>query len=51
MPYPVANKLVISSTVLLVPMAVVAALLRLMPDAVYDRLASRAGRKPRGLPL
>jgi short-subunit dehydrogenase len=33
------------------PMAVVAALLRLMPDAVYDRLASRAGRKPRGLPL
>lgn len=32
-------------------MAVVARLLRLLPDAVYDRLAAKAGRKPRGLPL
>ena len=32
-------------------MAVVARLMRLLPDAVYDRLAAKAGRKPRGLPL
>ena len=32
-------------------MAVVAKLLRLLPDAAFDALASRAGRKPRGLDL
>ncbi len=32
-------------------MGVVAILLRLVPDAIYDRLAARAGRKPRNLPL
>lgn len=32
-------------------MGVVAMLMRMLPDAVYDRLAARAGRKPRGLPL
>lgn len=32
-------------------MGVIAALMRRMPDAVYDRLAARAGRKPRNLPL
>ncbi len=32
-------------------MGVVAALMRLLPDAIYDRLAARAGRKPRNLPL
>jgi short-subunit dehydrogenase len=32
-------------------MGVVAALMRLLPDAIYDRLAARAGRKPRGLKL
>ncbi|MCK9284952.1 MAG: SDR family oxidoreductase [Rhodocyclaceae bacterium] len=31
-------------------MGVAAKLLRLLPNAVYDRLAARAGRKPRGLP-
>ncbi|MFY9329296.1 MAG: SDR family oxidoreductase [Georgfuchsia sp.] len=30
-------------------MGVVATLMRLLPDAIYDRLAARAGRKPRGL--
>ena len=32
-------------------MGIVATIMRLMPDALYDRLASRAGRKPRNLPL
>jgi len=32
-------------------MGVVAKLLRLLPNAVYDRLFGRAKRKPRGLPL
>ena len=32
-------------------MGVVATLMRLLPDAIYDRLAARAGRKPRGLEL
>lgn len=32
-------------------MAIVAPLLRALPDALYDALAARAGRKPRGLPL
>lgn len=32
-------------------MGLVAKALRLLPDAVYDRLFSRAGRKPRGLDL
>lgn len=32
-------------------MGVVAAVMRRLPDALYDRLASRAGRKPRNLPL
>lgn len=40
----------VSYTVIPWPMAVVAKLLRLLPDALYDRLAARAGRKPRGLP-
>jgi short-subunit dehydrogenase len=30
-------------------MAIAARLLRLLPNAVYDRLFARAGRKPRGL--
>jgi hypothetical protein len=33
------------------PMAIAAKLMRLLPDALYDRLAARAGRKPRGLNL
>lgn len=32
-------------------MALVAKLMRLMPDALYDRLSVHAGRKPRGLRL
>jgi NAD(P)-dependent dehydrogenase (short-subunit alcohol dehydrogenase family) len=32
-------------------MGLVAKVLRLLPDALYDRLFSRAGRKPRGLDL
>ena len=32
-------------------MAIVARILRLLPAAVYDRLAARAGRKPRNLPI
>lgn len=32
-------------------MAIAARLMALLPDALYDRLAARAGRKPRGLPL
>ncbi|NUN62768.1 MAG: SDR family oxidoreductase [Burkholderiaceae bacterium] len=32
-------------------MGVVAKLLRLLPNPVFDRLFARAGRKPRGLPL
>ena len=32
-------------------MSVVATLMRLLPDAIYDRLAARAGRKPRDLSL
>src|SRR5258706_8767340 len=32
-------------------MAIVAALLRILPGALYDRLASRAPRKPRDVPL
>ena len=32
-------------------MGVAARLMRLLPNVVYDRLSSRAGRKPRGLPL
>jgi short-subunit dehydrogenase len=31
-------------------MALVAKLMRLLPDSVYDALFARAGRKPRGLP-
>ncbi|MCB1958914.1 MAG: SDR family oxidoreductase [Rhodocyclaceae bacterium] len=32
-------------------MGLVARLLAVLPDALYDRLFARAGRKPRGLPL
>ncbi|HTH94205.1 MAG TPA: SDR family oxidoreductase [Rhodocyclaceae bacterium] len=32
-------------------MGVVAKLMRMLPNAIYDRLAARAGRKPRNLPL
>ena len=32
-------------------MAIVARILRLLPAALYDRLAARAGRKPRNLPI
>ncbi|CAL93000.1 SDR family oxidoreductase [Azoarcus olearius] len=32
-------------------MALVAKLLRVLPDALFDRLFAHAGRKPRGLPL
>ena len=32
-------------------MGVVAALMRCLPNAMYDRLAAHAGRKPRNLPL
>jgi short-subunit dehydrogenase len=32
-------------------MALAGRAMRLLPDAVYDALAARAGRKPRGLPL
>lgn len=32
-------------------MALVGRAMRLLPNAVYDALAARAGRKPRGLPL
>ncbi len=32
-------------------MAIVAKLMRLLPDALYDRLSAHAGRKPRGLRL
>ncbi|MDR2240531.1 MAG: SDR family oxidoreductase [Zoogloeaceae bacterium] len=32
-------------------MAIVAGFMRLLPNAIYDRLFKRAGRKPRGLPL
>lgn len=32
-------------------MAIVAGVMRLLPDALYDRLAARAGRKRRDLPL
>ena len=32
-------------------MGIVAALMRCLPDTIYDRLAARAGRKPRNLPL
>lgn len=32
-------------------MAVAARLMRWLPAALYDRMAARAGRKPRGLPL
>lgn len=32
-------------------MGLVAKLLRLLPNALFDRLFARAGRKPRGLPL
>lgn len=32
-------------------MGLVAKLMRLLPNAIFDRLAARAGRKPRNLPL
>ena len=32
-------------------MGIVARLMRLLPDCIFDRLAARAGRKPRNLPL
>jgi len=32
-------------------MGVVAKLIRLLPNAIFDRVFARAGRKPRGLPL
>lgn len=32
-------------------MGVVAKLMRLLPNAIFDRVFARAGRKPRGLPL
>jgi short-subunit dehydrogenase len=32
-------------------MSLVAKLMRILPNAIFDRLASRAGRKPRNLPL
>lgn len=40
-----------SYTVIPWQMGVVARLMRLLPNCVYDFLAARAGRKPRGLPL
>ena len=33
------------------PMAIVARLLQLLPNALFDRIFARAGRKPRQLPL
>lgn len=41
----------VSYTVIPWQMGVVAKLLRLLPNPVFDRLFARAGRKPRGLPL
>lgn len=41
----------VSYTVIPWPMGVVAKLLRLLPNWLYDRLFTRAPRKPRGLPL
>ena len=41
----------VSYTVLPWQMAVVARLMRMLPNWMFDRLAVRAGRKPRGLPL
>jgi short-subunit dehydrogenase len=32
-------------------MAIVARIMRFLPNPVFDRLFRRAGRKPRGLPL
>ena len=40
-----------SYTVIPWQMGVVARLLRLLPNALFDRIFARAGRKPRGLPL
>lgn len=41
----------VSYTVIPWPMAVVAKVLRLLPNALYDRLFAGAPRKPRGLPV
>jgi len=41
----------VSYTVIPWQMGVVAKLLRLLPNPVFDRIFARAGRKPRGLPL
>lgn len=40
-----------SYTVIPWQMGIVAKLMRLLPNALFDRLAARAGRKPRNLPL
>jgi short-subunit dehydrogenase len=40
-----------SYTVIPWQMGVAAKLLRLLPDALFDALFARAGRKPRGLDL
>jgi short-subunit dehydrogenase len=40
-----------SYTVIPWQMGIVAKLMRLLPNCIYDRLAARAGRKPRNLPL
>ena len=41
----------LSYTVIPWQMGIVARLMRLLPNCLFDRLAARAGRKPRGLPL
>ncbi|HWU84590.1 MAG TPA: SDR family oxidoreductase, partial [Rhodocyclaceae bacterium] len=41
----------VSYTVIPWQMGIVARLMRLLPNCVFDRLAARAGRKPRNLPL
>ncbi len=40
-----------SYTVIPWQMGIVAKLMRLLPNCLFDRLAAKAGRKPRGLPL
>jgi short-subunit dehydrogenase len=41
----------VSYTVIPWQMGIVAKLMRLLPNSLFDRLAARAGRKPRNLPL
>jgi hypothetical protein len=49
----IAQAIAAKRSVAVVPwqMALVSVLLRWMPDWLYDRLASRAPRKPRDLPI